>query len=930
MSIDRHKPDILALNETWLKEGQDLCAPKVPGYVLKLSPRPGGRKGGGVGFYIRRGLNARVREHPDSALEQLWLEVRPRGMGRIAVGTAYRPDSSSKTRVPTGVAIDALSESISSFGECSLVCVMTDFNVDLLKPSLTPAPEVLTFFQQQNLTNLVNEPTRVVENSATLLDLIITDNPQLFRNLSVHHNPSLSDHAMVLVDLAIKIPKEPPQYVWTRVLSKIDEKNFLQDLKEQPWSEILKYDDVEIMTSHFNDLLTCIFDKHSPLKRIRINQRPRPWLTDVVKHMMFLRDKAWSKALATKTERHRRYFKDLKNLVNSAIKSEKRAYFNFFVNNNLDNPKQMWKHLKQTAGVSGNAALPSIPKVLNDPEKINSFFLDVPGDARADNKLVEFFKENKFTESQFSIDNCSEEEVAKIINSINTNASGHDLISIGMIRMTLVVTLPIITRIINKSITSKKIPDTWKIAKVIPLPKGTTVEEFKDLRPISILPVLSKIVERVVYTQLSKYLEAENILPDMQSGFRGEHGTSTALAHVTDEIIQASDSGNGSILTLLDFSRAFDCINTELLLAKMSHYGLSKSTCEWFGSYLSNRSQFVQVTDDEGNQVNSSVKHVTRGCPQGSILSPLIFVLYTADLIGCITFCKVHLYADDTQVYFSFKPKDTSAAVEKINKDLDAISAWAQKNTLVLNPNKSKFMVLGTRHQCESIIQMNPCIEINQQSIERVTKARNLGLVLDSELRYVEHINNIIRSAFFRLKVLYRIRCYLTERVRILLTESLVLSLFNFCDVVYGPRLFAKTERAIQRVQNACARFCFDIPRRSHVSPFLNQKGILKMSARRKLHLACLFQRVVQSRRPKYLYTKFVWARDHCTYHHTRSKESHKIIMTRHNTEGYRGCFKYAASKIWNDLPPPLHEPMTNMTFKKHLRRIYFNIQNHC
>ncbi|CAG9137811.1 unnamed protein product [Plutella xylostella] len=544
VSIDRHKPDILALNETWLKEGQDLCAPKVPGYVLKLSPRPGGRKGGGVGFYIRRGLNARVREHPDSALEQLWLEVRPRGMGRIAVGTAYRPDSSSKTRVPTGVAIDALSESISSFGECSLVCVMTDFNVDLLKPSLTPAPEVLTFFQQQNLTNLVNEPTRVVENSATLLDLIITDNPQLFRNLSVHHNPSLSDHAMVLVDLAIKIPKEPPQYVWTRVLSKIDEKNFLQDLKEQPWSEILKYDDVEIMTSHFNDLLTCIFDKHSPLKRIRINQRPRPWLTDVGKHMMFLRDKAWSKALATKTERHRRYFKDLKNLVNSAIKSEKRAYFNFFVNNNLDNLKQMWKHLKQTAGVSGNAALPSIPKVLNDPEKINSFFLDVPGDARADNKLVEFFKENKFTESQFSIDNCSEEEVAKIINSINTNASGHGLIfdSIGMIRMTLVVTLPIITRIINKSISSKKIPDTWKIAKVIPLPKGTIVEEFKDLRPISILPVLSKIVERVVYTQLSKYLEAENILPDMQSGFRGEHGTSTALAHVTDEIIQALDS----------------------------------------------------------------------------------------------------------------------------------------------------------------------------------------------------------------------------------------------------------------------------------------------------------------------------------------------------------------------------------------------------
>lgn len=237
----------------------------------------------------------------------------------------------------------------------------------------------------------------------------------------------------------------------------------------------------------------------------------------------------------------------------------------------------------------------------------------------------------------------------------------------------------------------------------------------------------------------------------------------------------------------------------------------------------------MEIDGDDGNASTSEKRNISRGCPQGSILSPLLFIIYTADLVAKITYCYTHLYADDTQLYYSFNPQDTDTAVININADLQAIDRWARENCLVLNPLKSKFMILGTKQQCSATVQQNPKISIGSDLIERVTKARNLGLIMDAELRFVEHVDAKIRNAFYRLKVLYNIRPFLKERTRIMLTESLVLSLLNFGDVVYGPRLFGKTEKAIQRVQNACARFCFDIPRRAHVTPYLNEKGRLKM-----------------------------------------------------------------------------------------------------
>lgn len=923
-AVSKHRPDILALNETWIREGNENSAPLLPGYTLKLRPRPNDARGGGLGFYIRNGLRVRSRPHPVAAvgdayagLEQFWLELTLAGAGRIAIATAYRPE-----RVTVGSAIEALSESVSAFNHCDHIFVLTDFNVDLLQPSTSAARELLSFLYQRNLEQLVTEPTRVTNSSATLLDLFITSSPNLCCNVSVLHNACLSDHAMIVAECNIKRPKEVPHYIYTRNLNSIDDTEFESDLHELTWSEVEKCCGVNNKIELFNVLLLSLYDKHAPSRKLRVNNRPTPWITDNIKLMMSLRDEALVRANKSKIESHRGYYKQLRNLVNGALDREKGAYLNFYVNSNKNAPKKMWSHFRNvlSSGIST-----SMPPHLSNPDEINDFFLDIPGVDEVETDHVNLTTTTCIKNS-FKLEKCSDFQVMKIIDSIKTKAHGHDGITVDMIRRTLKVTLPVITNIINTSIETNVFPDTWKIARVKPIPKSSKVEEIKDLRPISIVPILSKVLERIVCSQLTTYLENENILPVVQSGFRKRHGTDTALAHVIDDIITATDTGKVSALVLLDFSRAFDCISTELLIAKMSCYGVSRGVCDWFRSFLTNRRQYVEIQNLSGDIIKSGAKTVGRGTPQGSILSPILFILYTSDLVHNLKYCNVHLYADDTQIYHSFLPTDTMKAINDLNQDLAIVSEWASRNALVLNPNKSKYIILGSKYQRSRVLDQNPLVFIENANISRVETAKNLGLLIDSDLNFEEHINLKIRNAFFRLRLLYKIRKFLTVEIRQILVESLVLSVFNYCDTVYGPRILKYTQNAIQRVQNACARFCYNIPKRAHVTPFLNANDVLKMNYRRDLHFACLIHKIVYTQTPKYLYNKLSWFRD-AHSKNTRSKNTKLLSIPRYTTAGFRGGFKHAAAKIWNDLPPPLHESMSQLNFKSKLRKIFLIIQ---
>lgn len=223
-------------------------------------------------------------------------------------------------------------------------------------------------------------------------------------------------------------------------------------------------------------------------------------------------------------------------------------------------------------------------------------------------------------------------------------------------------------------------------------------------------------------------------------------------------------------------------------------------------------------------------------------------------------------------------------------------------------------MILGSKKQIANVSLQDPRIYIAGQSIEQVWEARNLGVLMDNRLRFENHVSDVVKKCFYRLKVLYKMRDFLSVELRQMLCESLVLSKLNYCDVVIGPCLLAGSKKLIQRVQNACARYCYKVPARSHVTPFLNTHNCLKMEARNELHFASLLFGVVKKQTPKYLSDKLTWG--------GRSRASgYLLLFPRYKTAAFRGSFRYLATKCWNNLPPPLRNLNSIASFKNSYRR---------
>lgn len=926
VAMNRFGPDIVAINETWLPAGQEARAPTVPGYKLTNAPRPrrmrGGR-GGGVAFYVRRDLRVRFVKHPAADIEQLWLYVQLSGL-TVAIGTAYRPPW-----LDSDVFIDALTESVTFFSKYDYVVLMGDFNINMLNDGDNKVVKMCQFLSYLDLEQVVTEPTHRSVNADTLIDLVCTNCKVC--DIKVCSVTGSLGHSMVNLTVLLRKPKVLPKIRTYRSLKNIDLVKFNQDLLKLDWETVSLNDTVEEMVDCFNAFTNYLLDLHAPLvtKKIKPNCS-LPWVTDMIKYMMELRNEAHDRYRSTKSDTHKKYYKDLKALVNTSIYYEKRAYYDYYINQNVNtDSKQFWRNIKQKLLQTPHYS-ETLPDCFGDANVINDHFLKVPGPEDVPDSQIDYFKNHCFATvtPPFKLNPVNELELFKCIKTITSNATGCDGISRDMVLLTLPHTISVITNIVNKSIASGVFPPQWKKALVTPLPKIDEPKDLKDLRPISILPFLSKLLEKVVYTQLMDYVERNKILPSHQSGFRRGRSTTTALLDVTDNILADQDAGRGTLLALLDFSRAFDSLNLRLLLAKMSFYKFDPHTIAWFASYLGDRSQSVRLQREDGSFSISEPKMVRRGVPQGSILGPLLFAIYSADLPLSIVHSRYHCYADDLQVYISGKPTEIGESAHKLNDDLDAIATWSSNNALTLNASKSKFMILGTRKQTDIIIQSVPAVRILGAGLERVNEARNLGITFDSNLRFENHILNVVRSCFYRLKVLYKFRKLLSEKSRITLCESLVLSRLNYGDLVYGPRLLCKTKRMIQRVQNACCRFCFDIPPRSHISPFLSGASMLNMESRRRLHMAVLMFDLTSLNNPDYLYQKLKFSDFHDRYGSGVPRQLRvPLAMHVHKTVGFTGSFRYQATKCWNNVPPPIRAARSKYSFKNQFKTFLIDLQ---
>lgn len=388
------------------------------------------------------------------------------------------------------------------------------------------------------------------------------------------------------------------------------------------------------------------------------------------------------------------------------------------------------------------------------------------------------------------------------------------------------------------------------------------------------------------------------------------------MLDLTDEIFRNTEKNKITVLICLDYSKAFDCVNHDLLLSILHYVGACQSVLTFFKSYLSKRRQTVLV-----NHTFSDYLTVNSGVPQGSVLGPLLYSLYTAFLLKELKFCKFHMYADDIQLFGSFRVSEVDSSIAHINSDLQGVALASLHHSLVINPRKTAFMVFGRRR---SLALVEGRIQLSLEGIRLpiVNKYKSLGLILDSDLRFRYHVSGLIQHSFSTLKLLYGNKECLDTDLRKKLCDVLVLSRLNYCDKVYGPCLDSVDARRLQRIQNSCLRFIYNIKKYASVSHTLKRANWLNLLARRSYHYACFVHKLILFKTPPYLHRKLVFRTD---VHRVNIRFKGTLTPPPHKTALFTRSFTYNACFCYNRVPEHLKK-MQLSTFKHKFKEYLLSV----
>jgi hypothetical protein len=384
------------------------------------------------------------------------------------------------------------------------------------------------------------------------------------------------------------------------------------------------------------------------------------------------------------------------------------------------------------------------------------------------------------------------------------------------------------------------------------------------------------------------------------------HSTETVLLSLHDHLIQSASHQHITGLCLLDLSAAFDTIDHNILLQRLSDwFGLGGSALSWISSYLSSRNFIVST-----NKQSSPAQQVSHGVPQGSVLGPLLFIMYTTPLSHIIQSTSVdhHLYADDTQLFISFKPVNIVNAIESLQAAFRAVSDWMSPNLLALNPSKTEFLLIGTRQQLAKIADISLALTPDT-TLKPAKSARNLGFIFDTHLSYHDQISSLTKACFYHIRDLRRIRPCLDYTTAANIATSLVHSKLDYCNSLYLN--LPKTElNRLQQIQNTLARVVSQSKRHEHITPTLQTLHWLKISERITFKIASITYSVLHTSQPQYLSRLL-------TLQSARSTRSSKLVTLyppaiTSNRAILNRSFSYSAPQIWNSLPAELRQPSTD------------------
>ena len=402
----------------------------------------------------------------------------------------------------------------------------------------------------------------------------------------------------------------------------------------------------------------------------------------------------------------------------------------------------------------------------------------------------------------------SDEQLSSTVRAMNKKHCSLDPMPTTLVNEVFPALIPIVSKIVNNSLSKGEVPDSLKSAVIRPAYKNNELDpdELSSYRPISNLSFVSKIIEKCVADQLTAHIENNGLFSNVQSAYRSKHSCETATVKIVNDILIQMDKKSKVILVLLDLSAAFDTIShTKLIHRLQQDYGVTGKVLCWIESYLKNRTAMVKI-----GAVESETRPIAIGVPQGSILGPLLFILYTRDMqkIAELYGLSLHMYADDSQLAISFTPDTFTDVLEKVQKCVSHIKVWMAQNLLKLNPNKTEILVMRSKWDRSDNPTTIKIVDDAEEGTEVKQTAKNLGVIFDSELSMSQHISRVIQSCNNQLINMWRIAGNLTRQQKIQLVNSLIHSRIDYCSALLVG-IKDSDVRRLQKLQNSATRFIF-------------------------------------------------------------------------------------------------------------------------
>ena len=775
--------DIIVLTECWLSKQYDV--PLIPGYNMYKSTIHYNQNDGVV-VYVKNDINVSVEEPEMQECSSLLIKIGT----DFAILALYRPPSFRNINIFT----DSLNNALQNLSSFKNIIMIGDINVNILPGNADAhAQEYLNLCAYHGLLPAHTLPT--YQSGSCLDHIMIQSN---FPSLALIINSAITDHNAALLTLNCKLPK-----CNTRTNSKLNVNKLEQDLRNIDFDPVFNSADPQFSMLYVIESVQRAIQNNTVTYLLNNkNYNIKPWITPGLIRCMRHRDKLHMKAKSNPGNSilqisYRRY----RNFCNDLLKKVKRNYDKMAFEKAGTSSKKIWKHIKNVTysskqNESSSGLLRAHSSQLTSANMANNFFANV-GKCLADkvrNRSQDLSNVPitcNASLTSFALLDTDETEVERIIMSLKDDcAVGWDNISNKIIKQFRHILVPPLTYIFRTCLSIGFFPECLKKAVIIPVYKSGSKDQVTNYRPISLLPAMSKILEKIINIRLYKYLEDKSILSERQFGFRPKLSAADAVHQLTDYLAQELDKGNHTIGIFLDLAKAFDTVSISILLSKLESIGIRGVQLRLFKSYLENRTQCVRID----NVVSDDVENMPFGIPQGSILGPTLFLIYINDL------CNIKLqhgiivsYADDTALLFSADSENH--VYELAQHGFNAVNEWLQRNSLTLNAEKTNYIKFSMRKQTStpttSPLHAHYCaIPADNQcmcpNIHITNKIRYLGIIIDETLSFRHHIevvNNRIRKLIFVFK---KLRHVAEPRIIKQAYFALCQSILTYCITSWG------------------------------------------------------------------------------------------------------------------------------------------------